>query len=86
MVRVKMIVANSGEIYWLMRAGKRDIRIMKLNTKTAEMGDDDYIKEVGQLSTSEVFFFLQFKKKFYIMDESKNIRVYAQDPVTHMLE
>lgn len=59
---------------------------MKLNTKTAEMGDDDYIKEVGQLSTSEVFFFLQFKKKFYIMDESKNIRVYAQDPITHLLE
>jgi hypothetical protein len=60
-----------------MRAGKRDIRIMKLNTKTAEMGDDDFIKEVGQLSTSEVYFFLYFNRRFYIMDDNKNVKVYG---------
>jgi hypothetical protein len=47
MVKVKMIQDGSGTIYWLMRNGERDIRIIRCNSVNADMGDDDFIQEVA---------------------------------------
>ena len=42
MVCVPMINDNKGALYWMIRNGTRDVKILRMN-KEAEMGDDAFI-------------------------------------------
>ena len=50
------------------------LRVLRTNPQI-EMGYEGFIEEVYSLTSSKVFFFLLHNGHFYLMDESKKIRV-----------
>jgi len=45
------------------------------------MGDATFIQQVYEIRSELVYFFLIKNGKFYLMDESKKVRVLVQDPL-----
>lgn len=84
-VPVPILMDQEGSIYFLVSNTENTIKVYRVNNK-AEMGNDDFFQLVYHFQSNWVYFFLQEdNKKFYLMDESKRVKVLVQDPKTMLL-
>ena len=73
MVRQQMIMDEKGAIFFMMN-NQGDIKVLKIDP-SIEMGDDNFVKSIFTLRSSDIYFFLYQSNKFYIMDNMKKIRI-----------
>lgn len=80
MVRVFMFMDPEGSLYWLMKYENDIIRVIRHNPNV-EMGDENYFKKIFEFRSEKVYFFLFNDNKFYLMDQSRKIKVLKIDPI-----
>ena len=78
-----MIQGENGAIYWMMREGDDTIKVMRADPHQ-EMGSEDFITCVFTFRSKKIYFLLKHQGLFYIMDETKRIRVLQADSQTQM--
>lgn len=79
-----MIMDESGFIYLLTTNIEKQVKVYRVNTEK-EMGEESFFQLVYQFQATWVYFFQKVDNKFYLMDNSKKVRVLEQDPKTHGL-
>jgi len=67
-----------------MMKGQGDIVQVMRTDPAVEMGGDGFIKPVFQLRSSRIYFMLARQGLFYIMDDTKKIRVLKPNPDNYM--
>ena len=82
MVRQRMIMDPAGAIYFMMNY-KGVIKVMRVDP-TTEMGDAAFVKPVFTLRTNNIYFLLFQSGNFYLMDDTKKIRILKPDVQTNM--
>jgi hypothetical protein len=84
---VPMIKDKEGSLYFLVTDSKFQVKIIRVDEE-AEMGNDDYFQIVYTFPSKWVYFFLiessAGSEFFYLMDDSKRVRVLQQDPKSKM--
>ena len=82
MVRQRMIMDAKGAIYFMMNY-KGLIKVMRADP-AAEMGSAAFIKPVFTLRSQNIYFLLYQNDKFFMMDDTKRVRILVPDLETHM--
>ena len=83
-VPVPMIMDEKGFIYLLTTNAEKQVKVYRVNTEK-EMGEESFFQLVYHFQANWVYFFQKSDDKFYMMDDSKKVRVLVQDPKTHNL-
>lgn len=79
-----MFMDEEANLYFMMQYKGNLIKILKTNSN-AEMNDEHFIHSIFEFRSERVHFFQLYRGKFYLMDASKKIKIFNQDPNTKML-
>ena len=78
-----MIMDKDGAIYFMTRTQQGIVKVLRTNPQV-EMGDSQFIKPVYTFRSFTNYFLLFNEGKFYIMDETKKVRVLIPNAETNM--
>ena len=83
-IPVHMFMDEHGSIFLLVTDAAKKVSVYRTNTEK-EMGEDAFFQLVFHFQASWVYFFQKVGDKFYMMDDSKRVRILVQDPKNHTL-
>jgi|694.fasta_scaffold40291_5 hypothetical protein len=73
-IPVPMFMDEHGSIFLLVTDAAKKVSVYRTNTEK-EMGEDAFFQLVFYFQASWVYFFQKVGDKFYLMDDSKRVRI-----------